>query len=75
MIAIALTILQVVKNLARKNEILDQDMFTQLKLIFKNCELIQHNILLRIQSEGLVILHIPLIMKDPVKQLDSFLKE
>ena len=57
--SIALCSLAVVKSYAKKNEIIDQDIFSSFRAVFKNCELVKNELLLRIISEGLVFLHIP----------------
>jgi len=66
-IAISLAMTLVVKNLHRRHEAMDVDLFNQAKLVLKNCELIKNDLLVRITEEGLVFLHMPLILNDPAQ--------
>lgn len=74
-ISIGLACLGVCKSVAKKGDIIDGEIMTQIQLIFKNCEQVNDPILIKIQAEGLVFLRIPSILKEPKSTLDLILKE
>ena len=72
---IALTVLSIASITSKRQETLDADLFTQLKLILKNCETYPDNTLLRIQAEATVNLNLSSVLKDPLTQVDLLLKD
>jgi len=73
--SIALTMLFIARHHAKSNEMMQEAVSQQIRLILKNCELANNELIMRISSEAHVFLEVPKVLSKSGDGLQLLLNE